>query len=51
VTHEGFGVVRDGDVATITLDVPGKFNRVTMLARGQLRELFEELDEDEAVGS
>ena len=47
--HDGFRVERDGDVATITLDVPGKLNRVSMLARGQLRRVFEELDEDEAV--
>jgi len=49
VNHEGFRVERDGDVARITLDVPGKFNRVTMLAREQLREVFEELDADDSV--
>jgi 2-oxoglutaroyl-CoA hydrolase len=47
--HDGFRVEREGDVATITLDVPGKYNRVSMLARGQLRGVFEELDADEAV--
>ena len=49
MNHEGFRVERDGDVARITLDVPGKFNRVTMLAREQLREVFEELDADDSV--
>src|SRR5207248_9614239 len=34
----------------ITLDVPGKFNRVSMLARDQLRGVVEELDEDDAIG-
>jgi 2-oxoglutaroyl-CoA hydrolase len=49
VTYEGFTVGRDADVARITLDVPGKFNRVTMLAREQIRRLFEELDADDGV--
>jgi 2-oxoglutaroyl-CoA hydrolase len=49
VTYDGFRVERDVDVARITLDVPGKFNRVSMLARDQLRHLFEELDGDDAV--
>jgi 2-oxoglutaroyl-CoA hydrolase len=49
VTYEGFTVGREGDTARITLDVPGKFNRVTMLAREQLRQVFEELDADEGV--
>jgi 2-oxoglutaroyl-CoA hydrolase len=49
--YDGFRVERDGDraVATITLDVPDKFNRISMLARDQLRSVFEELDADEAV--
>ncbi len=47
--HDGFRVERGGDVATVTLDVPGKFNRVSMLARDQLRRVFEELDGDESV--
>jgi 2-oxoglutaroyl-CoA hydrolase len=48
---DGFRVERDEAraVATITLDVPDKFNRVSMLARDQLRQVFEELDRDEAV--
>jgi 2-oxoglutaroyl-CoA hydrolase len=49
VTHDGFRVERDGDVARITLDVPGKLNRVSMLARDQLRRVFEELDGDGEV--
>ncbi len=36
-------------VATITLDVPGKLNRVSMAARDQLAALFDELDRDAAV--
>lgn len=49
--YDGFGVERDAErgVATITLDVPGKFNRVSMLARDQLSELFRALDADETV--
>jgi 2-oxoglutaroyl-CoA hydrolase len=48
---DGFRVERDDDraVATITLDVPDKFNRISMPARDQLRRVFEELDADEAV--
>jgi len=49
--HDGFRVERDAvrGVATITLDVPEKLNRVSMLARDQLRRVFEELDADDAV--
>jgi 2-oxoglutaroyl-CoA hydrolase len=49
--HDGFRVTREdeGGVATITLDVPDKLNRVSMLARDQLRHVFEELDADETV--
>lgn len=49
--YDGFRVGRDTErgVATITLDVPDKVNRVSMAARGQLRRVFEELDADEAV--
>lgn len=49
--HDGFRVERDAErgVATITLDVPGKFNRVSMPARDELRVVFEELDRDDAV--
>jgi len=49
--YDGFRVERDIEraVATITLDVPGKHNRVSMLARDQLRGVFEELDRDDGV--
>ena len=49
--HDGFRVERDAErgVATITLDVPGKFNRVSMAARDELRGVFEELDRDDSV--
>jgi len=49
--YDGFRVEKDEGraVATITLDVPGKVNRVSMLARDQLREVFEELDRDDGV--
>ena len=40
--YDGFRVDHDAErgVATVTLDVPGKFNRVSMLARDQLAALF-----------
>jgi 2-oxoglutaroyl-CoA hydrolase len=49
--YDGFRVERDDAraVAAITLDVPGKLNRVSMLARDQLREVFEGLDADDTV--
>jgi 2-oxoglutaroyl-CoA hydrolase len=48
--YDGFRVARDErGVATVTLDVPDKLNRVSMLARDQLRHVFEELDADGAV--
>jgi 2-oxoglutaroyl-CoA hydrolase len=49
--HDGFRVERDAErgVATITLDVPGKLNRVSMPARDELRAVFEELDRDAEV--
>ena len=47
--YDGFGVAVADGVATITLDVPGKFNRVSMAARGQLSHLFAELDADDGV--
>jgi len=51
VSYDGFRVERDAErgVATITLDVPGKFNRVSMVARDELRGVFEELDRDDSV--
>jgi 2-oxoglutaroyl-CoA hydrolase len=49
--HDGFTIERDADraTATVTLDVAGKFNRVSMPARDELRAAFEELDRDEAI--
>ena len=51
MAYDGFHVERDDTraLATITLDVPGKFNRVSMLARDQLRAVFEEFDRDEGI--
>jgi 2-oxoglutaroyl-CoA hydrolase len=49
MTYDGFGVeVADG-IATVTLDVPGKFNRISMEARDQLGRVFDELGRDGAV--
>jgi 2-oxoglutaroyl-CoA hydrolase len=50
--YDGFRLARDVQrgVATITLDVPGKYNRVSMAARGQLAGLFAELDADDEIG-
>jgi 2-oxoglutaroyl-CoA hydrolase len=48
--YDGFRVERDGAVATITLDVPGKLNRVSMAARDELSGVFADLDRDDAVG-
>jgi 2-oxoglutaroyl-CoA hydrolase len=49
--HDGFRVEREGEsgVATITLDVPGKLNRVSLAARQQLVSTFGELGRDESV--
>jgi 2-oxoglutaroyl-CoA hydrolase len=47
--YEGFRVEIADGVATITLDVPDKFNRVTMGARDQLGHVFAELGADAAV--
>jgi 2-oxoglutaroyl-CoA hydrolase len=51
MAYDGFRVERDAERATvtITLDVPGKLNRVSMAARDELRTVFEELDRDEGV--
>ena len=50
MSHDGFRVERSGDgVATITLDVPGKLNRLPLPARAQLAAVFEELGGDESV--
>jgi len=49
--HDGFRIERDEGrgVATITLDVPGKLNRVSLAARRQLAAAFAELGDDQAV--
>lgn len=49
--HDGFTIERDAAraTATVTLAVEGKFNRVSMAARDQLRVAFEELDRDDAI--
>jgi 2-oxoglutaroyl-CoA hydrolase len=49
--YDGFRVQMDETrgVATITLDVAGKMNRVSMAAREQLAAVFEALSEDSAV--
>ena len=50
MSHDGFRVERGGDgVATITLDVRGKLNRLPLPARAQLAAVFEELGADESV--
>ena len=47
--YDGFRVERDGAVATVTLDVPGKLNRVSLAARRQLASAFAELGDDKDV--
>jgi len=51
MSHDGFRLERDGErgTATITLDVPGKLNRVSMAARDELARAFDELGRDESV--
>ncbi len=49
MSYDGFRLERDGAVATITLDVPDKLNRVSMTARDQLAGLFDELGRDTGV--
>jgi 2-oxoglutaroyl-CoA hydrolase len=49
MSYDGFRLERNGDVATITLDVPEKLNRISMPARDQLRGVFEELDADDEI--
>jgi 2-oxoglutaroyl-CoA hydrolase len=48
---DGLTVTRDRErrVATIALDVPEKMNRVSMLAREQLRSIFDDLSRDDDV--
>jgi 2-oxoglutaroyl-CoA hydrolase len=49
--YDGFRLDRDDErgVATITLDVPGKLNRVSMAEREQLAHLFAELGADDGI--
>jgi 2-oxoglutaroyl-CoA hydrolase len=49
--YDGFGIDRDEErgVATITLEVPGKLNRVSLAARRQLAAAFAKLGEDAGV--
>jgi 2-oxoglutaroyl-CoA hydrolase len=47
--YEGFRVESRDGVATITLDVPGKINRVTLGARAQLDQVFAQLGDDDSV--
>ena len=51
MSHDGFRVDRDGSrrVATITLDVPGKLNRLPLPARAQLAAVFDEFGTDDSV--
>jgi 2-oxoglutaroyl-CoA hydrolase len=49
MTYDGFGVEIADGIATVTLDVPGKFNRITMGARDELARVFDELGGDAAV--
>jgi len=49
--YQGFRVDRDDarGVLTVTLDDPAKLNRVPLAARGQLAQLFAELEGEDAV--
>jgi 2-oxoglutaroyl-CoA hydrolase len=47
--YDGFGVAIADGVATVTLDVPGKLNRVSMAGRDQLGRVFDELGADDGV--
>jgi 2-oxoglutaroyl-CoA hydrolase len=51
MSYDGFRVERDpsAQTATITLDVPGKLNRVSLAARDQLASAFDELGGDQTV--
>ena len=50
-TYDGFNIERDPEsgIASITLDVPEKMNRVSMAARDQLAGVFGDLGADDAV--
>jgi 2-oxoglutaroyl-CoA hydrolase len=47
--RDGFRTAIADGVATVTLDVPGKLNRVSIEARDELGRVFDELGRDEAV--
>jgi 2-oxoglutaroyl-CoA hydrolase len=47
--YDGFRLQREGASAHVTLDVPGKMNRLSYPARAQLAAVFEELGADDAV--
>jgi 2-oxoglutaroyl-CoA hydrolase len=47
--EDGFRVAREGRTASITLDVPGKLNRVSMAGRERLAATFAELGADDDV--
>jgi 2-oxoglutaroyl-CoA hydrolase len=47
--QDGFRVETADGVARITLDVPGKLNRVSMAARDELAQVFAELGRDDSV--
>jgi 2-oxoglutaroyl-CoA hydrolase len=47
--YDGFTVETANGAATITLDVPGKLNRVSMQARDELAAVFERLGRDDEV--
>lgn len=49
MSYDGFRVEQDGATATITLDVPGKLNRLPLPARAQLAAVFDELGRDDTV--
>jgi 2-oxoglutaroyl-CoA hydrolase len=51
VTYDGFRVERDEHrgLVTITLDSPGKLNRIPLAARDQLGHLFAELNADDSA--
>jgi 2-oxoglutaroyl-CoA hydrolase len=49
MSYDGFGVEIADGIATVTLDVPGKFNRISMDAREQFARVFDELGGDDAV--
>jgi 2-oxoglutaroyl-CoA hydrolase len=49
MSYDGFRVEREEAVATVTFDVPGKLNRVSLHARDQLGRVFGELEADAEI--